>query len=368
MINLAIFSPNENATSETFIQAHKKLPFNIKYYYNGLLPNSLEGKGAIIELGITNRLRNKLNSRFTSDERALIKSLKKEKIDCVLAEYGITACHSLKVVKYLNLPLIVHFFGFEASLHETIEKYKEDYKQVFDYATSIIVVSKKMINDVIKLGCPSEKIVLSYCGPNEKFFELRPEFLSPKFLSIGRFVEKKAPYLTIAAFKKVLEKHPELKLIMVGDGLLLNTCKNLVKLWRIEKNVDFIGTRTPKEIEELFNDSIALVQHSIITEDGDSEGTPVVVLDAQAASLPVISTFHAGIGDVIIHNETGLLVEEYDVEGMAENMIRVIEEKGLAQKLGSAGRKRVEQHFSQEKHLKQIEEAVSQAVSDSHNE
>lgn len=358
MINLAIFSPNENATSETFIQAHKKLPFNIKYYYNGLLPNSLEGQGPLLKSRITNRLRNKLNSKFTSYERALIKSLKKEKVDCVLAEYGITACHTLKVVKHLNLPLIVHFFGFEASHHDTIEKYKEDYNHVFKYAARIIVVSRKMIEDVKKLGCSSEKIVLSYCGPNETFFDVKPHYLSSQFLSIGRFVEKKAPYLTISAFHKVVEKHPEARLALVGDGLLLNVCKNLVKLWKLEKSVDFLGIRNPEEIGELFEKSIALVQHSIITENGDSEGTPVVVLDAQAAGLPVISTFHAGISDVIINEETGLLVEEHDVEGMAKNMMRLLQEKGLTQRLGNAGRKRIRENFSLEIHLNTLKEII----------
>jgi len=358
---LAIFSPNQNAYSETFIQAHKNLPFNIKFYYNGLLPNSLEGVGEIIKNSRINRIRNRLNKNFSIPEQALINSIKKEKVDCVLAEYGQTGVHTLNIVKFLNLPLIVHFFGHDASMRTVIEEYGEKYKQVFEYAKYVLVVSQKMKQDIIELGCPEKKIVLTYCGPDNIFYNALPHFKTAQFLSIGRFVDKKAPYLTIAAFKMVVSKFPKARLIMVGDGVLLNTCRNLVRMWEIEGNVDFSGIRNPSEIFKLFEESLAFVQHSIIDDKNDSEGTPVAVLDAQAASLPVISTYHAGIADVIKNDETGLLVKEHDVEGMSKNMIRVLEEKGLAQNLGLAGRKRVLKYFSMEIHLGILEKLINES-------
>ncbi|MGN6343311.1 MAG: glycosyltransferase [Ginsengibacter sp.] len=294
-------------------------------------------------------------------EYALLKSLRKEKIDCVLAEYGPTACHCLHMIKFLGLPLIVHFFGYDAVLKETINQYGEKYKDVFDYARFVVVVSQKMRQDLMDLGCPAEKLVLTYCGPNNSFFEVKPNLTSSQFLSIGRFVDKKAPYLTLAAFKNVLQRFPEAKLIMLGDGPLLNTCKNLVNFWKIEKNVEFAGIKTPAEIVDLFENSFAFIQHSIQAENGDSEGTPVAILDAQAAGLPVVSTYHAGICDVIVHNETGLLVEEKDVDGMALNMIRLLEEDGLAQRLGAKGRQRTAELFSIDRHLKTLERIIEEA-------
>lgn len=358
---LAIFSPSQNAYSETFIQAHKNLPFNIKYYYDGFLPSHLEAQGKIVKYKAGNRIRNLFNKRFTIAEQCLRDSLKSEQVDCVLAEYGPTACHTLNVVKSLNLPLIVHFFGYDASLRTIIDEYEEKYKLVFNYSKYVVVVSEKMRQDVIRLGCPAQKIVLTYCGPDNSFFNAKPHFILPQFLSVGRFVDKKAPYLTIAAFKNVVLKFPEARLIMIGDGELLNTCKNLTRIWGIEKNVDFIGVKTPVEILKIFEDSLAFVQHSISADNGDSEGTPVAVLDAQAAGLPVISTFHGGITDVIVNDETGFLVEEYDVEAMTKNMLRMLKEEGLAQKMGNAGRERITKNFTMEKHLALLETIIQQA-------
>lgn len=359
---LAIFSPAQNAYSETFIQAHKTLPFQIKFYYNGYLPTQLEGQKSLIEFSIKERIEKRIQGKFNLQEYALLYSLKREKVDCVLAEYGPTACESLEVLKFLNLPLVVHFHGYDASIKTILEKYKDAYRNVFAYARTVIAVSNKMKQALIEIGCPEKKIIVSPCGPEPVFFDIKPTYDSQQFISIGRFVPKKAPYLTILAFKKVVEKFPGAKLIMVGDGELLGVCKNVSVALNLENNIEFKGEQTPKEIRNLLQESIAFVQHSIIAENGDSEGTPVSVLEAQAATLPVISTFHAGIPDVVVNNETGFLVQEGDVEEMAKWMIKVLEDKKLAAQLGRAGRERMKEYFSQEKHLKQIEEAVLKAT------
>ena len=360
---LAILSPNQNAYSETFIQAHKNLPFNIKFYYGGSIPSFLEGSDSIMKFDLSEKIKRKLLRGFTFGEKCLLVSLRKEKVDCVLAEYGTTAADSLKVIRHLNIPLIVHFHGYDASVKEVIQKYTEKYSSVFEYASKIIVVSKKMKEALLKLRCPEEKLVINCYGPDNSFFSVRPTFQKPQFLSVGRFVNKKAPHLTIFAFKKVTDARPDARLIMVGEGELLNLCKELAKLLNLENSIEFKGVCTPNEIKELFQDSLAFVQHSVTAPNGDSEGTPVAILEAQAAALPVISTYHAGIPDVVIHNETGLLVEEWDVDVMAENMVKVLQEENFARKLGEAGRKRIAENFTLEKHLNSLSKEISEGKS-----
>lgn len=82
------------------------------------------------------------------------------------------------------------------------------------------------------------------------------------------------------------------------------------------------------------------------------------MLEAQAAALPVIATHHAGIPDVVLDNETGLLSEERDVNGMAENMMRVLKEENLARDLGETGRESIEDHFTMQRHLGKLEEVI----------
>jgi colanic acid/amylovoran biosynthesis glycosyltransferase len=359
---LAILTPEGNAYSETFIQAHKHLPFNIKYYYNGLVPENLEGGENLKKLNMMETLRLRFNRKFTNEEFALIQSFKREKVDCILAEYGPTACAILKVAKFVRLPLVVHFHGFDASRKDIIATYGQKYREVFAYASKVMVVSKSMQRELFALGCPSEKLILNTYGPNVQFFKNSPLYNTAQFVSIGRFVDKKAPHHTIGAFKKVAANYSEATLIMVGDGFLLDQCRRLVTSLDLNDKIKFAGILDKDSIGQILEKSIAFVQHSVVADNGDAEGTPVAVLEAQAAGLPVISTLHAGIPDVVIHNETGLLSAEHDIDAMAANMMHILSTPGLAEQLGSAGKKRVIENFTQENHLMVLKEAIENAL------
>jgi glycosyltransferase involved in cell wall biosynthesis len=360
-LKLAIFSPNLNAYSETFIQAHKDLSFKIKFYFGGYLPNQLEAGKSLFEFSLKEKILLRIKRRLNFSERALYFSLKREGINCVLAEYGPTACDSLNVLKKLNLPLIVHFHGYDASNPEVIQIYRNRYKEMFQYAKTVFVVSEKMKKDVINLGCSSRKIEITRCGPHPSFFKNEPSLLSNQFLVVSRFVDIKGIIYTICAFKKILNIYPDSKLVLVGDGPNLESYKQLISALAINSSVQFLGVRNSKEIKELMNQSLAFVQHSITLEGGVTEGAPVAVMEAQASALPVITSDSGGIPDLVVNNETGFLVNEQDVEEMANCMIKVLEDRKLAAHLGQRGRERMKNYFSREKHLQQIEEAVLKA-------
>lgn len=366
MKNLAILSPNENAYSETFIQAHRNLPFNIFFYCNAnnYVPAQLAGTKRILRgfNKIYFKLKSLINKKLTRSEHALKYLLKKKKIDCVLAEYGVTAAASLEVIKSLHLPLVVHFHGFDASSKDVLLKYKEKYIEVFQYAKFIVVVSNKMLTDLIKLGCPPDKIVLTTYGPNADFFDIKPAFTTKNFTAIGRFVDKKAPHLTIRAFSKAAKRYPDARLSLGGKGKLLGACKELVKELGIEDQVSFLGTQSRTEIANLFSASLAFVQHSVTAENGDSEGTPVAVLEASAAGLPVIATRHAGIPDVIEHGVSGFLVEEKDVERMADYMLELCENPEIAKTMGTNGKRNIGLNFTIEKHLACLADLINKTI------
>lgn len=358
---LAIFSPNQNAYSETFIQAHRQLPFDIRFYYGGWVPYWLEGK-SMMTLPWKLRIEKKLQKRFSPAEKKLMYSLKNEQVRVVLAEYGPAAAECLPVVQFLKLPLIVHFHGHDASVNNLVNGYKERYQRVFEYASAVVAVSQKMKNDLLEMGCPAAKLILNPYGPNPEFFTLNPQYSNQQFLAIGRFVEKKAPHLTLLAFHKALQQFPDAHLKMIGDGPLWQVCKDLVIHLGMENRVELLGVQPPAKIQMEMEQSLAFVQHSVTAKDGDSEGTPVAVLEAQAAGLPVVATEHAGIPDVVVHNQTGLLSKERDVETMANNMLSILQEDGLAQRLGTIGRKRIQEHFTMERHLQTLTDCINKAV------
>jgi glycosyltransferase involved in cell wall biosynthesis len=356
--NIAIFTPSKNPYSETFIQAHKKYLKDQIYFYYGVKNIQLEGSPKMVSVAqrkLLNFKRHILNKPLKQvHEEIILHSLKQNNIDTVLAEYGSHAHFILPLIQKSGLPLIVHFHGFDASVKRVIEKC-ENYKEVFKYAYKVIAVSRKMEQMLLDLGCPREKLVYNVYGPQPEFLEVVPSFSKKQFIAIGRFTDKKAPYYTILAFKKAIKNHPDAKLIMAGDGHLLNTCKNLVKYLGIEAQVAFPGVIAPEKYRKLLSESLGFVQHSIIADNGDMEGTPLAVLEASAAGLPVISTNHAGIPDVIIHGKTGLLCQEHEVEGMGNNMIALLDEIEFAKTLGTAGKKNIQQNFSMERHISELQ-------------
>jgi glycosyltransferase involved in cell wall biosynthesis len=106
----------------------------------------------------------------------------------------------------------------------------------------------------------------------------------------------------------------------------------------------------------------AFVQHSVRTSYGDSEGTPVAVLEAGASGLPVVSTRHAGIKDVVIEGETGFLVDEGDIEGMAAHMLTLARDADLAGRMGRRAREHVAANFSMEQHIARLAEVLEGAA------
>lgn len=365
---LVLVSPNKNAYSETFIRYHKEnLHAEVKYLYNGLLPENSEDGELNVVYTVINRIRRKiytklLPGRLTFHERRLIKYFKKHKVQVVLAEFGMTGTAMMKICRKLHVPLLVYFHGLDAYRYDILERYKDQYREMFEVATIIYVVSNHMYRQLIGLGCPPEKLIINHYGPANLFLEIGNSYSTKHLLAIGRFVAKKGPTYTIQAFADALKYHPDAILRMVGNGPLLESCKLLVEKLHIESSVEFCGVLAPEVIAGLFSDSIAFVQHSLIAEDGDTEGTPVAVLEASAAGLPVIATKHAGIPDVVVDGETGFLFEEGDVASMTAAMIRVLDDLELAKRMGRAGRKRIVEHFTLEKHISVIDEGVRKVL------
>ena len=352
--NIALISPYQNAYSETFIQAHKNyFDANVYYYYDKITKLENEGTLRISRYQrIIRKIKHYLRIRQPSAwETAIINSFKKHSINKVYAEYGTTGVKIMPICKILNIPLIVNFHGYDASVNSLKEEYKVQYKELFDYAEYIVVVSRVMGEKLISLGANLEEIIYTPCAPNDSFFELNPVFSENAFIAVGMFVDKKAPYYTIFAFAKILKKYPDAKLYFCGDGPLYNTCVNLVKYLKLSNNVIFFGSISSTDLKNIYERVTGFVQHSITAQNGDMEGTPVAVLEASAAGLPVVSTRHAGIQEVVLHEETGLLVNEHDVEQMAEHMISLLDNKDYAKKLGAAGRELVKLNYSMKNHI-----------------
>jgi colanic acid/amylovoran biosynthesis glycosyltransferase len=267
--------------------------------------------------------------------------------DAVLAEFGPTGVAVLDACSQLNLPLFVHFHGFDISVRSVLEQYGAAYTSMFQRAAGLIAVSRAMQRKLIEMDAPPERVHYNPCGVDcDAFDGASPSEAPPRVLAVGRFVEKKGPRLTLAAFAEVLRQYPEARMRMIGDGPLFRECQRLSRRLSIGHAVTLLGRLPHEAIAEEMRRARLFVQHSIEAASGDSEGTPVSILEAGASGLPVVSTRHGGIPDVVLDEETGMLVQEGDVKGMARQMLRLLRDPALAARLGGEARRRVRAHFS----------------------
>ncbi|MCC6599728.1 MAG: glycosyltransferase [Crocinitomicaceae bacterium] len=367
--NIAIVTTTNDGVSDTFIKAHLERLKGQRYGFYGLpMPvRPVDGDKTTLTVPKWKRilpafLYDRIKKTVITPENIIEFHFQKKKIDVVLAEYGPTGAKLLPVCRKLGIPLIVHFHGHDATRESIIKAFAEKYHEMFRYAASIISVSNAMTSQLVALGAPIEKVIYNPYGPNERFLKLHPPFIQDGyFLFVGRFVEKKAPQLTLLAFQKVLSQFPQARLVMIGDGPLLPICRQLAKALGIN-NVEFMGTMKPLEIAPFFENAFCYVQHSVIASDGDSEGTPVSILEAGAASLPIIATRHAGIPEAVLHNQTGYLVEEGDVSGMADYMKTLYADRDLCRQLGENARRHITKNYSIERHLGILDTEINKAL------
>ena len=294
---------------------------------------------------------------------AYTKAFRRYRATAVLAEYGTTGAQTWEACRRVGIPLIVHFHGFDASVHSVLEEHAQSYLKMFSEASAVIAVSRAMQRRLISLGASPDKVHYNPYGIDCKLFSgSKPEEAQPVFLAVGRFVEKKAPQLALSAFAEVYRAESEARLRMIGDGPLLDECRALVSQLGIESAVTFLGTQPPTVVQDEMRRARCFVQHSVEASNGDCEGTPVGILEAGASGLPVVSTRHAGIPDVVIEGETGLLVDERDVAGMAKHMVALVRSPQLAGRLGRNARQHIAQNLSKEVSLSQLWAIIQAAI------
>lgn len=364
---IVIFATEPLRQAETFIKAHAKFLDGSVHYLNGIFfpKNSEDQKYSLNEFTLLKKICYKLGLQSQYQgfllHPQLSAYLKEIRPEVALAEYGTVGAHTYKVCKKLDIPLVIHFHGVDAHSHNVLKRYSYEYKEMFDYADRVIAVSEDMKDRLVASGAKPEKVVINPYGPNNKFYKLKSDFKSINFISVGRFVDKKAPDKTIEAFSKLLVDYPEATLSMAGNGPLLDECRQLIRKKQIEKSVKLLGAVSHTEVFSLYQNAYCFLQHSVTAPSGDSEGTPVAILEANAAGLPVISTRHTGIKEVIIHGKNGFLVDEFDVEGMAKHMIEIAGDKTLAKQMGAYGRQRIIDHYSMEKHISTLNDILTKA-------
>lgn len=365
VICLATSKPS--AYSETFIRAHiERLPARVKPIHVGA--SRWQSSDELPLMNPFERIAAAVAGEFGADatslrSRALYRYLKRQRVRAVLAEYGVNGARVFGVCERAGIPLVVHFHGYDAYKCDALEQHRDAYPKMFATAAAVVAVSHAMEEQLVALGAPRDKLVYCPCGVDvSEFSGADPGAAPPTFLAVGRFVEKKAPHLTLLAFRKVAHACPDARLIMAGAGALFEVCRQLATALQLDERVTFLGAIPHAQVASLMRGVRAFVQHSMQAADGDSEGTPVAVLEAGAAGLPVVATAHAGIRDVVVHGDTGFLVPERDVDGMAHFMTVMASDAQQAAQLGRQARAHIAARFSIDASVARLWSVIERAI------
>ncbi len=271
--------------------------------------------------------------------------------------YDIVHCHFgpcgimgvlLKDIGVFEGKIITTFYGYDATSYPKIYG-KSIYKDLFRKIDLITVISNFIKSKVKELGCSEDKITKLPLGLNSLEFFLKEKSIKPggeiKILTVARLVEKKGVEYSIKAVVKVLENHPNVVYSIVGDGPLRDRLLGLIEERGVKNNVKLLGWKNQNEIRQLYSDAHLFILSSVTASDGDQEGQGLVLLEAQAMGLPVISTLHNGIPDSVLDGQSGFLVPEKDINALAERLEYLIEHHELWPEIGRAGRRYVEENF-----------------------
>ena len=188
-----------------------------------------------------------------------------------------------------------------------------------------------------------KKFHIVHCGVDPEVFRPseRVENAVPEILCVGRLTSAKGQHILLDAFNIIKEQGHKFRLTFIGDGEDRQSLENKVIELSLSDDVCLTGALGQERVMDYYRKADLFVLPSF------AEGVPVVLMEAMAQEIPVISTRITGIPELIEHEKTGLLVTPGNVGELAEAIIRVLEDSSLGEKLGTEGRKAVLSEFNQ---------------------
>ncbi len=293
------------------------------------------------------------NKNFADSLDKIIKDFQPDIIHC---HFAYEALMLLDNLKDFSIPVVIHFHGYGASQMLKKQSYVKKIKYYLNKDNVYpIIVSKYFIEKLNSHNIKTNKSLLLYYGIDIQKFILNNGNHKNKiftFLQVSSFAEQKGHEYTLQAFAKFIQtqKDKKFKLILTGDGERKQYLISLAEKLNIKEIVNFIGNVSHQKAKELMEQADVFVHHSITAKNGDTEGIPNAIMEAMAMELPVISTFHTGISELVENGINGYLIKEKDIETYAKRMQDILTWGKIKQ-----NRNKIERYFEYIKHNEILE-------------
>lgn len=278
---------------------------------------------------------------------------KKEKYDILCCHFGQVGMMGvlLKDTKCISGKVITFFHGNDISQYID-EKGEKIYNYLFENGDLFLPISQYWKEKLIRLGCNPQKIIVHRMGVNpetlKKSINKADNREKITILTVGRLVEKKGIYFGIQAVANLIEKYPQypIEYLIIGNGPLKNSLRLLIKERDVEANVKLLGAKTQDEVKEYLETADIFLAPSITSKKGDKEGIPVSIMEAMAMELPIVTTKHSGIHELVQDSISGFLVNEKDINALEEKILYLIENPDVSRVIGKQGRNFVEENYN----------------------
>lgn len=273
-------------------------------------------------------------------------------------QYDIIQCHfgdngikgtNLRNLRAIKGKIVTTFHG--SDLSKTIREFGDRYyDDLFDRGDFFLPISEYWQSQLIKLGCKPQETAVHHMGVDPKQFKFRlrqPSFKHRiRLVSVARLVEKKGIEYAIRAVARVSQKYPQIEYCVVGDGELRPILEHLIKELGVEQQIELLGWKKKSEIIEILDRSDILIAPSVTAQNGDREGIPVVLMEGMSMGLPVISTLHSGIPELVQDGVTGFLVPEKDIDALSKKINYLICHPDLVSTMGKKGHEFVNRNYN----------------------
>lgn len=303
--------------------------------------------------------------------------LRYDRPDVVHAHFGPAGWAFLGLKRGFGIPMVTNFYGYDLSvLPRERPEWRDRFKRLFADGELFLVEGHHMRQVLVDLGCPPEKVMVNHLGidlEQIEFIPRRPQEGGPvRVLVSGSFREKKGIPYAVEAFGRVVHSHPELDLQMTIMGDSRGTPKEeaekqkilgAIARYGLEDKVRLLGYQPYKVLLDEARDHHIFVSPSVHAADGDTEGgVPVTIIEMTASGMPVLSTTHCDIPEVVLDGQSGFLAPERDVEALAGKLELLVLHPELWPEMGRRGREHVEKEYDVRQQVAKLESIYDRLV------
>jgi colanic acid/amylovoran biosynthesis glycosyltransferase len=287
--------------------------------------------------------------------------IQRRRADILHSHFGNIGWQNIRTARSANLKHIVSFYGFDVSYLPKLDpSWTKRYEELFATVDTILCEGCQMAASVERLGCPRDKIRIHHLGVSLSEIPFKPRVWDGKqplkVLIAASFQEKKGIPYALEALSRLGDDVP-IEITVIGDAndemrSKAEKAKIVAALQRheLERNTRLLGYQPHRVcLEEAYGHHV-YVSPSVTAGDGDTEGgVPVTLIEMAATGMPVISTWHCDIPEVIEHNVTGMLAPERNVNELVRVLFSLVERPDRWSSITAASRRHLEHNYDARK-------------------